>query len=25
VGHTLGQKGFQNLLKWHEMLRANQG
>ncbi|MGB0260480.1 MAG: alpha/beta hydrolase [Flavobacteriaceae bacterium] len=25
VGHTLGQKGFQDLLKWHEQLRAYQG
>ena len=25
VGHTLGQKGFQNLIKWHEKLRANHG
>jgi predicted esterase len=25
VGHTLGQKGFQALLKWHERLRSDQG
>lgn len=25
VGHTLGQKGFQDLLKWHEQLRSHQG
>lgn len=25
VGHTLGRKGFEDLLKWHEQLRAHQG
>ena len=25
VGHTLGQQGFQDLLKWHEQLRSHQG
>lgn len=25
VGHTLGQKGFQALLKWHDQLRIDQG